>query len=477
MIGTASTTSFTDNPTTGDTTAPGAPSSVTAVALSSGGQINVSWTAPSNSIYAYNVTAVDTGNNVALTNGSSSAVTISPVASYRVFRNTTQLLGSTTTTTYTDSPIAGVYFYNVTTVSDASVLSSTNGSSSTVDSRDVTAPAAASSVTATIVTNNATSRQVQVTWTASTSSDASYYRVYRNNTLLGTSSTTTYTDYPNAGIFVYNITTVDTTGNLATSNGTATAVTLGELVGPTINITSPQSGVNVTSASPTISFTVLDNDGGSGVAVTTIAVNITGFNATRDCTRNNDLNYTCTFSTSGLTDLANSTITISAKDAFNNAATNATRNFGVNTLNGVTATLNTSDTSAIADNTYANGWSFTFNVTLGSTTTNSTNVNATSVKVGNWTQVGGTGTIVTVGNTIMNYTDASGTARTAYISDRYNTTDTIYPLQDLDTTTSAINGTVTIYVKLPTSTTPGTYTTTFTFGSYNVSLSTGGNPS
>ena len=136
--------------------------------------------------------------------------------------------------------------------------------------------------------------------------------------------------------------------------------------------------------------------------------------------------------------------------------------------------LYATDTIATADNTYANGWSFTFNITLGSTTSNATTVNATAVRIANWTQVGGTATIATANNTIMNYTDVTGTRRTYYISHDYNTTDTIYPLQDLDTASRPINGTVTIFVKVPVALS-GTYSTTFTFASYSVAI-TGGNP-
>jgi hypothetical protein len=249
-----------------------------------------------------------------------------------------------------------------------------------------------------------------------------------------------------------------------------------EFVAPTITIITPSAGSNLTSTTPTIVFTVEDNDGGVGIDAATIAVNISGFNA-KNCTATsvNDWNFSCSYVASSLTDAANHTISITARDKFGNTATNATRNFGVDTRDAVTAALNTSDTSAIADNTYANGWSFTFDITLGSTSSNATDVNATAVRIANWTRVGGSETITTSGNTIMNYTDASGTARTYYVSHNYNTTDTIYPLQDLDGRSQPINGTVTIYVKIPASTVPGTYSTTFTFGSWSKAL-TGGSP-
>ncbi|MBI2084692.1 MAG: hypothetical protein HYT70_03735 [Candidatus Aenigmarchaeota archaeon] len=245
---------------------------------------------------------------------------------------------------------------------------------------------------------------------------------------------------------------------------------------PVLNLTSPTAGSNVTTTTPTISFTLIDNDGGAGIDVNSITVNISGFNFTRDCTQYNARNVSCSYTASALTDQANQTIQITAQDNAGNNATTITRAFGVDTLDGVTATLYSSDINATNDNTYGNGWSFTFNITLGSTTTNATGVNATAVRIANWTKIGGPGaaTIPTANNTIMNYTISNGTAATYYVSHNYNTTDTIYPLQDLHEQTAAINGTVTIYVKLP-PTAVGTYSTTFTFGSWSVAL-TGGNP-
>ena len=78
LLGTTSTVSFTDNPTLGDTTAPGAPSSVTATQAN--GTVTVSWTAPANSTFVYNITTVDTSGNLASSNGTSGGASITPVA-------------------------------------------------------------------------------------------------------------------------------------------------------------------------------------------------------------------------------------------------------------------------------------------------------------------------------------------------------------------------------------------------------------
>ncbi len=260
---------------------------------------------------------------------------------------------------------------------------------------------------------------------------------------------------------------------------------------PVINITSIAFGSNVTTQTPTISFTITDVNG-SGIEVNSIVANMSGFSVAANCgspsPADGSQNISCSFTTSSLTDGANHTVMLYATDIAGNIATNGSRNhanssttnmtrtFGVDSRDGVVATLNTSDTSALNDNTYANGWSFTFDVTLGSTTANATDVNATAVKVANWTRTSGSGasTIPTSGNTIMNYTHVNGTAMTYYVSHEYNTTDTIYPLKDLDLQSQPINGTVTIYVKLP-SNTLGTYSTTFTFGSWSKAL-TGGSP-
>ncbi|MBI1978854.1 MAG: hypothetical protein HYS62_02195, partial [Candidatus Aenigmarchaeota archaeon] len=250
---------------------------------------------------------------------------------------------------------------------------------------------------------------------------------------------------------------------------------------PTITIVAPTNTSNVTTTTPAFTFIVYDNSsvsGNSGVKFDSIFVNNSGFNRDNDCTIISAYNVTCTSTLALLTDSANNTIIVTAQDRALNNATRSITYVGVDTLAGVTATLNTSDTSGIADGTYANGWSFTFNITLGSSTSNATDVNATAVKVANWTctSCSTSSSIITTGNTIMNYTISNGTAATYYVSHDYNTTDTIYPLRDLHSTSVPINGTVTVYVKIPAATLPGTYSTTFTFGSWSVAL-TGGNPS
>lgn len=275
----------------------------------------------------------------------------------------------------------------------------------------------------------------------------------------------------------------NTSNSLRGPRSCSTPFTL-DTVLPVIRLYTPVNGTNVTDTTPTITFSVEDartgvnlssinvTNGTNGATLsgfTSVACSAVDYGATGVVQK-----YNCTFDSGALTDGAGINITFVARDNAWGSHNNNT-NITVNSTTAVTATLNTSDTSAIADNTYANGWSFTFNVTLGSATSNLTSVNATAVRIANWTRVGGTETIATAGNTVMNYTDSGGTARTYYVSHDYNTTDTIYPLRDGDAQSVPINGTVTIYVKIPTSTLAGAYSTTFTFGSWVVPL-TGGSP-
>jgi hypothetical protein len=58
------------------------------------------------------------------------------------------------------------------------------------------------------------------------------------------------------------------------------------------------------------------------------------------------------------------------------------------------------------------------------------------------------------------------------VKNAYNESETIYPLFDIDAT-AGTQGNVTIYVKLPTGTNSGSYSTTFAAGLYRVPV-TGG---
>ena len=93
-----------------------------------------------------------------------------------------------------------------------------------------------------------------------------------------------------------------------------------------------------------------------------------------------------------------------------------------------------------------------------------------------WCLVGsdcvGNNKITISGNAIMNYTTQNGTTILYNVRNNYNETELIYPLFDIEGT-SGTQGNVTIYVKIPTSTNAGSYSTTFAAGLYSVPV-TGG---
>jgi hypothetical protein len=72
----------------------------------------------------------------------------------------------------------------------------------------------------------------------------------------------------------------------------------------------------------------------------------------------------------------------------------------------------------------------------------------------------------------MNYTTLNGTTMMYNVKNAYNESEAVTPLFDIDAT-SGIQGNVTIYLKIPTGTNSGSYSTTFAAGLYSVAA-TGG---
>ena len=249
-------------------------------------------------------------------------------------------------------------------------------------------------------------------------------------------------------------------------NLTLTQVNASDTTAPTITVTAPVNTTNVSSSTPSVTFTVTD---GSEVDLTSISVSgVSGFSSAQNCT-GNILQYSCSFKPT-LTDGTNYTVTFNARDASGNSATQQTLQIGYSSNTIVTLKLINSTRNGIADNTFANGWTYTFNVTLG------TSGNATRFRMDDWCLVGsdcvGNNKITISGNAIMNYTTQNGTTILYNVRNNYNETELIYPLFDIEGT-SGTQGNVTIYVKIPTSTNAGSYSTTFAAGLYSVPV-TGG---
>ena len=110
---------------------------------------------------------------------------------YTIYRNGTQI-GTSTTTTYTDSTVSPSTTYQYTV--DAYNGAGTHSAQSS-PALSVTTPAAAAppSVPTGLSAPTDTASSVGLSWTAS-SGGATGYTIYRNGTQIGTSTTTTYTD-------------------------------------------------------------------------------------------------------------------------------------------------------------------------------------------------------------------------------------------------------------------------------------------
>ena len=200
-----------------DTTPPSVPGGVVATPVSAS-QITVTWTV-----------STDAGTGV---------------AGYRVFRNGT-LVGSPTATTFTDTGLTAstLYSYTVSAVDNAvpsnqSAASAVANATTLAPPPDTTPPSVPTGVQATPLSTS----QIAVSWTASTDAGTGVagYRVFRNGTLIGSPTATTYTDVGLTAStqYSYTVRAVDnaTPANQSTPSTPASATTLGATAGPALRI-------------------------------------------------------------------------------------------------------------------------------------------------------------------------------------------------------------------------------------------------
>ncbi|WP_200957456.1 discoidin domain-containing protein [Paenibacillus sp. Root444D2] len=183
-----------------DTTAPTVPTNLTATAASSS-QINLNWTASTDNV---------------------------GVTGYDIFRGAV-LVGSSTTTSYSDTGLTASTAYSYTVKAKdaaANVSTASNTASATTQApADTQAPTAPTSLTATAASNS----QIDLSWTASTDNVAvTEYNVYRDGTLVGSSTTTSYSDtgLNVSTVYSYTVKAVDAAANLSAASNTASATTL-----------------------------------------------------------------------------------------------------------------------------------------------------------------------------------------------------------------------------------------------------------
>lgn len=111
------------------------------------------------------------------------------------------------------------------------------------------------------------------------------------------------------------------------------------------------------------------------------------------------------------------------------------------------------DTSGTADNTYENGWKYTFNITVP------TNESGIAMKFSDWTA--GSNTMPVANNMRISSAQASSTSPvTITAADTYTTPD-LMMVTDLDPTMPGIQVQVLVEVKIPTGTPNASYTTNY----------------
>src|ERR1017187_3690812 len=184
-----------------DTTAPAAPSGLTA-SVDSSSQITLSW------------------NPITDSGGSG-------LAGYQVHRGAV-IVGTTTGTTYTDSGLApgSLHCYRIVAYDNAGNTSASTLVCATTTG-DTTAPAAPSGLTASVNSSS----QITLSWNPITDSGGSGlagYQVHRGAVIVGTTTGTTYTDSGLAvgSLHCYRIVAYDNAGNTSAST-LVCATTLG----------------------------------------------------------------------------------------------------------------------------------------------------------------------------------------------------------------------------------------------------------
>lgn len=114
------------------------------------------------------------------------------------------------------------------------------------------------------------------------------------------------------------------------------------------------------------------------------------------------------------------------------------------------------DSQATADGTFANGWKYTFNVTLP---TNETHL---SMKFMDWAKTGGGGTIPVANNMRISSLQADNAGATVLLTAQNTySTPTLHMVTDMDPVASGVQTQVTVEVSIPVGSSNGAYTTSY----------------
>lgn len=136
------------------------------------------------------------------------------------------------------------------------------------------------------------------------------------------------------GYYPVEIEAVNTAGTSATASAAeleALKLTVRETIAPVITILSPTGGAAVTNNRQPVVFTVVDETGGSGIALGTLSLEVDGVVATGVATTAITNGYSCTLTPATLSD-GSHTVTVDVKDCDGNAAAQKSVTFKVDTV-------------------------------------------------------------------------------------------------------------------------------------------------
>ncbi|MBP2001501.1 chitin-binding protein [Paenibacillus shirakamiensis] len=197
----------------------------------------------------------------------------SGVKQYEISRNGA-VVGTSTTTSYTDTALTAnkAYTYSVVAI-DTTGARSVASSSVSVSTKANVTDTAAPTVPAGIMSHSQTQTSIDLMWSPSTDNvGVTKYEVYRNGTLVGTSTTTTYVDSGlKAGVsYSYTITALDAAGNRSAASSAFAVSTLSGSVTDTQAPTIPVGVNSSAQTDSTITLTWTASTDNVGVAQYTI---------------------------------------------------------------------------------------------------------------------------------------------------------------------------------------------------------------
>jgi glucose/arabinose dehydrogenase/PKD repeat protein len=246
--------------------------------------------------------------------------------------------------------------------------------------RDTVAPSAPTGLKAT----PASPTQINLSWTASTDNvGVTGYQVFRNGTLIATTTTNSYSNTgltPNTS-YSYSTKALDAAGNVSASSGAVSATTPGgDATAPTVSLTAPTG--STVSGTVTVSATASDNVGVSGVQFLLDGANLGAEDATSP--------YSISWNTTNVSN-GSHTLNARARDAAGNSALSAPLTVNVS---------NAQVTGIVAG--------YAFNETSGTTTADASGHNITGTltngpsftagKYGNAVSLDGVNDYVNLGN-------------------------------------------------------------------------------